>query len=201
MEIRSFAVNFDYRCPFARNANELVVAGLASGAPWDVTFVPFCLGQTKVQPGGPSVWDDPGADSGLVALEAGTAVRDHQPERFPDAHLALFALRHDYGGDLRDQAAVAETLAAVDVDVPAVLEAVTDGAARKTVRVEHEEAADHHNVWGVPTFIVDGQAAFIRLMDRHDGNPSRAVDTIERVLDVVKGWPVLNELKHTTISR
>ncbi|MGI8758401.1 MAG: hypothetical protein ACR2K0_03765 [Acidimicrobiales bacterium] len=74
MEPRCFTLNFDYRCPFARNANELVVAGLASGAPWDVTFVPFCLGQTKVEPGGTSVWDDPATDSGLAALEAGAAV-------------------------------------------------------------------------------------------------------------------------------
>ncbi len=201
MEPRSFTINFDYRCPFARNANELVVAGLASGAPWDVTFVPFCLGQTKVEPGGTSVWDDPATDSGILALQAGTAARDYQPERFLDAHLALFELRHDRGGDLRDEASVVDALAAVGIDPDAVREEVANGTALKSVRCEHERAVDEHSVWGVPTFVVDGEAAFIRLMDRHDGNPSRAFDTIERVLDLVGGWPVLNELKHTAISR
>lgn len=201
MEPRSFTINFDYRCPFARNANEMVVAGLASGAQWDVTFVPFCLGQTKVEPGGASVWENPATDTGLLALQAGIAVRDHQPERFLDAHLALFELRHDRGRDLRHEESVVEALATAGVDPAAVIEEVANGTALKSVRSEHEQAVDEHSVWGVPTFVVDGKAAFVRLMDRHDGNPSRAVGTVERVLDLVGGWPVLNELKHTTIWR
>jgi hypothetical protein len=39
--VTDFAVTWDYRCPFARNAHEHVLAGLADGADWDVTFVPF----------------------------------------------------------------------------------------------------------------------------------------------------------------
>ena len=37
----SFAVSWDYRCPFARNAHEHLVDGLRGGANWDVTWVPF----------------------------------------------------------------------------------------------------------------------------------------------------------------
>jgi len=40
-----FALTYDYLCPFARNANEHVVTGLRSGAPWDVTIIPFSLTQ------------------------------------------------------------------------------------------------------------------------------------------------------------
>lgn len=47
----SFAVTWDYRCPFARNAHEHVLAGLAGGADWNVRFVPFSLGQVHVEPG------------------------------------------------------------------------------------------------------------------------------------------------------
>jgi hypothetical protein len=49
----AFAVTWDYRCPFARNAHEHVLDGLAAGAEWDVTFLPFSLGQVHVvgQPG------------------------------------------------------------------------------------------------------------------------------------------------------
>ena len=32
----SFDVNWDYRCPFARNAHEHLVAALAGGADWEV---------------------------------------------------------------------------------------------------------------------------------------------------------------------
>lgn len=201
MTARSFAVTFDYRCPFARNACELVMAGLLSGAPWKVDFIPFSLGQVKAASEGGSVWDDPDAESGLLALQAGVAVRDDQPERFLEAHRALFGLRHDRDGDLRDEAGVLEALEPAGVDTAAVREALADGGALKTVRAEHEQAVADHGVWGVPTFVVDGQAAFIRLMERHDGDDHRAVATVERVLDLAGGWPTLNELKHTTIPR
>ena len=36
----SFAVTFDYRCPFARNAHEAVVTGLREKRDWDVRFLP-----------------------------------------------------------------------------------------------------------------------------------------------------------------
>ena len=44
---------FDYRCPFARNGHESVVAGLRDGRDWDVTFVPFSLDQVHVEEGEP----------------------------------------------------------------------------------------------------------------------------------------------------
>jgi len=37
----TFAVTWDYRCPFARNAHEHVLTALDAGADWDVRFVPF----------------------------------------------------------------------------------------------------------------------------------------------------------------
>jgi hypothetical protein len=46
-----FAVTWDYRCPFARNAHEHVLTGLTAGADWQVTFVPFSLGQVHVEEG------------------------------------------------------------------------------------------------------------------------------------------------------
>ncbi len=61
----TFAVTWDYRCPFARNAHEHVLDALADGADWDVTFLPFSLGQVHVEEGQPDVWDNPDADSGL----------------------------------------------------------------------------------------------------------------------------------------
>src|SRR5690606_12629154 len=99
-----FEITWDYRCPFARNAHEHVVEGLRDGADWGVRFVPFSLGQVHVAEGEPDVWERPEADSGLLALQAGVVVRDRFPDRFPDVHLALFALRHDEGRHLRDEA-------------------------------------------------------------------------------------------------
>jgi hypothetical protein len=200
-EPRAFAVTWDYRCPFARNAHEHVIEGLRAGAPWDVTFVPFSLGQVHVAEGDPDIWGHRQDDTGLLALQAGVVVRDKFPDRFLDVHEALFALRHDHGGHLRDEDAVRQTLEAQGVDAQAVLSEIDGGAPIAIVQAAHEAAARDHNVWGVPTFVRDDQAAFIRLMDRPDGDGARATATIDRLLDLLDGWPALNELKHTSVPR
>lgn len=194
-------VAFDYRCPFARNAHELVLAGLRAGAPWDVRFTPFSLSQAKVEPGGTDVWDAPETDSGLLALQVGVAIRDSQPDAFVTGHQALFGLRHDQGGDLRSEAALRGALDAAGVDADAVFEAVAGGVPLKTVRAEHTRLVEEHEVWGVPAFIAGGRAAFVRLMDRPGDDPAESVAAVERLAGILTGWPSLNELKHYTISR
>jgi len=192
---RAFAVTFDYRCPFARNVHEHVLDGLEAGADWDVRFTPFSLSAAK-----DPTWDR-AQDSGLLALELAVAVRDGQPERFPAAHRALFALRHDEGGHLRDLAALATALDRVGVDVSAALDEVESGVPLKTVRKEHEAAANEHTVWGVPTFIAGDQAAFVRLMERPVDADVRGAEAIDRIVDMLVGWPELNEFKHTALPR
>ncbi len=197
----SFAVTWDYRCPFARNAHEHLLAGLAAGADWDVTFVPFSLGQAHVAEGETPVWDRPGDDSGLLALQAGTVVRDLAPEAFPAVHHALFAVRHDHGLDLRDRAVVREVLDRHAVDAEAVFARIDDGGALDTVRKEHEAAVRDHDVWGVPTFVHGDEAVFVRVMDRPGEDGAHARRTIDRILDLLTGFPQLNEFKHTSIKR
>ncbi len=193
-------MTWDYRCPFARNAHEHVLAGLRAGAPWDVTFLAFSLGQVHVAEGEPDIWDRPEDDTGLLALQAGVAIRDHQPDLFLQAHEALFALRHDKGGHLRNADEVRATLDETGVDADAVFAAIASGEPLETIRKEHEGAAAARHVWGVPTFGMGEQATFVRLMDRPDGDGAYATTTIDRVLDLL-AWPNLNEYKHTSIPR
>ncbi|MFL6205167.1 MAG: protein-disulfide isomerase [Acidimicrobiales bacterium] len=198
---RTFAVTWDYRCPFARNAHEHVLAGLRAGAPWDVTFVPFSLGQVHVAEGEPDIWGRWQEDSGLLALQAGVVVRDKFPDRFLDTHEALFALRHDHGGHLRDEQEVRRVLEEQSVDADAVLSEIEGGGPIAVVAAAHQAAAKEHAVWGVPTFIQGDRAVFVRYMDRPGGDGDRAIRSIERTLDLLEGWPELNEFKHTSIPR
>jgi hypothetical protein len=197
----SFGVTFDYRCPFARNAHEHLVEGLKGGADWDVQFLAFSLTQNKVQEGEASVWEEPEKDSGLLALQLGIAIRDTQPERFLDAHVALFGIRHDQGKSQRDEEVLRETLAGVGVDVDAAFAEVASGLPLKTIRAEHEKGVADHQVWGVPTFIAEGQAAFVRVMDRPRDGLHEPNKVIERIVSLLTGWPELNEFKHTSLSR
>jgi hypothetical protein len=197
---RSFSVTWDYRCPFARNAHEHIVAALEAGADWDVRFVPFSLGQAHVEEGQPDVWDNPESDTGLLALQVGVVVRDQFPDKFLRVHHALFALRHDQGGQLKDEASLRKVLEAEGVDVDAVFAEIATGKPLLTVKHEHTDAVNDHAVWGVPTFIQDGQSVFIRFMHRPQGDAEVARTTIERAVDLL-GWADLNEFKHTSIPR
>jgi DSBA-like thioredoxin domain len=196
-----FAVTYDYRCPFARIVHDHLVTALQTdaAADWDVTFVPLSLSQLKVEPGGVPVWDAPETDSGLLALELGIAVRETQPERFLDAHRALFELRHGRGGNLRDEAQLRQALTEAGVDADAAFAEVATGIPRKLVQEAHERAVAEHDVWGVPTFIAGDSAVFVRLMDRPT-DEADAVRSIERLVDLLS-WTGLNEFKHTTLSR
>ncbi len=199
----TFAVTWDYRCPFARNAHEHVLAGLAAGADWQVGFVPFSLGQAHVEEGQPSVWEKPEQDTGIIALQAGVVVRDEFAERFPLVHRALFAARHDDGRKLDDPDVVRDVLRQHDVDDRIVFERIESGEALRLVRDEHERYAESHSVWGVPTFIAGDQAVFVRLMDRSvvGADPGGSIRAVDRVVGLVTGWPELNEFKHTSIPR
>jgi 2-hydroxychromene-2-carboxylate isomerase len=199
----TFAVTWDYRCPFARNAHEHVLTALEAGADWDVHFVPFSLGQVHVAEGETDVWDEPEKDTGLVALQAGVVVRDRWPEKFYAVHRGLFAARHDHGLKLNDPEVVRDVLVQHGIDADEVFAAIDDGTVLKQVKTEHEAAVEQHNVWGVPTFISGEEAVFVRLMDRSpagtDANESRR--SVERVVELLDTWPNLNEFKHTGIKR
>ncbi|HEX3539979.1 MAG TPA: DsbA family protein [Acidimicrobiales bacterium] len=197
----SFAITWDYRCPYARNAHEHVVAGLLAGAPWDVQFVPFNLDQPHVREGEAPVWEEPDRYPGLLATAAGVVVRDRFPDRFLAVHQALFAARHDRSLDLRRRDVLADALTAAGVDAAAVLADLDDGWPLETFRKEHESAVAEHDVFGVPTFIAGGRAVFVRLLSRPDGDGDLAISTIQRVIDLTTGWADLNEFKQTVVPR
>ncbi len=201
MEPPRFSVTWDYLCPFARNVHEHLVAALEDGAPWQVEFSPFSLMQAHIEEGGSPVWELAEKPRGVLALEAGIVVRDRFPERFLQAHRALFAARHDQGKELADPAVLRDALSGVGVPADDVFDHVAQGWPMDTLRTAHEKSVAEHSVFGVPTFVVDGAAVFVRLMTRPGRDGARARATIEHVLSLITGHPELNELKHTTIPR
>jgi hypothetical protein len=198
---RTVSVTWDYRCPFARNAHEHLIAGLNGGAAWDVRFLVFSLEQAHVEEGAIPVWEEPDRHPGLVANLARVVVRDRMPERFLEVHNALFAARHDQSLDLREPSVISRALDSSGVDGAAVLAEVKDGWPLEVLKVEHSDAVNRLDVFGVPTAISGDDAAFVRLMHRPAGNAALAERTIDRVLDLLDGWPELNEFKHTAVLR
>lgn len=201
MGVTAFSINFDYRCPFARNANEHVLDALETGAGWEVAFTGFSLTAAHAEPDEPFAWDDKAKRPELLALLAGLAVRDHQPGHFRSVHRALFAARHDLGDDLRDEEVVRKAVASGGADADAAFAAIGTGRPLATLQREHEDAVTRLHAFGVPTFSHGTEAVFVRLMTRPKGDGALARATIEQVLDLLEHHPELNEYKHTTISR
>jgi hypothetical protein len=198
---KSFAVTWDYRCPFARNAHEHLLTGLEGGADWDVRFSAFSLDQVHVEEGHPAVWDEPDRYPGILANLAGIVVRDDDPGRFGAVHQALFSARHDQALDLRDRAILGKALDTAGFDGAAILAEVDTGRPLAVLQAEHTDVVQGLGVFGVPTFICGDRAVFVRLMDRPGGDSEHAISTIDRVLDLIDRWPQLNEFKSTTVSR
>lgn len=194
---RSFALTWDYRCPYGRIAHHHVVTGLRAGADWDVTFLPFCLGQAHVEPGQADVWSRPESDTGLLALQVGVAVRDRFPDAFLDLHHRLYEGRHLRGLNLRSRDALAAALDECGLAADDVFGEVESGRPLATIEKEHTLYASTHSVWGVPTFVVADKAVFVRLLEPAR-DADQAIDTVERILDQI-AWPILNEFKHTSV--
>jgi len=199
--MRRFAITFDYLCPFARNASEVVIRALEAGAPFEVDFRAFSLSQAHLEEeGARPVWEAERPPSGVLALQWGLAVRDELPDRFHAAHLALFAARHDQGRDLNDPEVLRDAMAAAGLEPDEVEKLVMGGHPAGALAADHTWAVDEHRGFGVPTFVTGRRAVFARLMDRPT-DPAAARSTLERVLAMVEDWPDLNEFKATSIPR
>jgi predicted DsbA family dithiol-disulfide isomerase len=193
---RSITVTFDYRCPFAYNGNAAAIAAIQGGSDVDFRFAPFSLDQAHVEEGAPAVWDRaPDAwGTGVLSLLYGIAVRDQFNDQFFDAHLALFAARHEHGLQLKEESVLRDAVASAGLDPDAVAEEAWSGRPLKTLAAEHAELVDRWSVFGVPTYIEDDEAVFVRFMERG------RVDDLERTLDLLQ-WSRLNEFKRTRIPR
>jgi protein-disulfide isomerase len=195
---RSFGLTFDYRCPFARLVHDHVVEGLRTGADWNVTFLPFCLGQAHVEYGEQDIWETPERDSGLLALQLAISLRDLQPDSLLNYHQAMFNYRHVSGGNLNDRAKITSIIESAGGNAIQAFADVESGRTLGVVREEHTKYVNSHEVWGTPTFVVEDKAVFVRLLDHAHGDGAIARRTIDRILDDIE-WPILNEFKHTSI--
>jgi hypothetical protein len=194
-----FGITYDYLCPFGRNGNEHVVAGLRAGATWDVDLAPYSLAQAKAAESGDVRWDGPAAlrRSGLLALAVAELVRAEAPDRFLDVHLELFALRHERAEDLRDPEHVANALERGGV-TSALVDRAEDGL--EALRAAHESMVARE-VWGVPTLLGSRRAVFVRLLDRPGDDPAASIERIERLVRLVEDDLMLHEFKQVDLPQ
>ena len=194
--MKTFEITYDYLCPFARIANEAVVEALDDGAQYDVTFAPFSLAQNHLDEGATPVWDEePGAGGrGVLAHLWALAVRDSFPTKFNAFHVALFNAKHDELNEIDDVAVLGTVAESVGLAPSEIASIVASGVPAKTLASEHTRLVEDRAVFGVPTFITDDEAVFVRFMERHK------LEDLDAVIDML-GWSNVNEFKRTTVPR
>lgn len=198
--MQSFELSFDYRCPFAKNINLHVITALRAGADINVNFVPWSLSQGSRAEGAPDVWNDPAYDAELLSQAVAVSIRDHQPELFLDAHEALFRARHDRAIRLVTLAQIDAVLTPLGVDMVKVANDVASRRPHDVIAQNHKEF-DRHEAFGVPTFVVNDQATFVRYMKGPSDDAQASVDLIESLLTLMTHQSDLNEFKHTQLLR
>ena len=158
--------------------------------------MPFSLDQVHVAEDEPPMWDrDPEEwGTGMRSLLYGIAVRDSFPDKFFDAHIELFAARHEHGKQLAEEDVLKEAVASAGLDADAVAEEAWSGRPLKTLETEHTECVDNYGVFGVPTFL-GGRPGGLRPVH----GPRQRRD-LERMLDFLT-WSELNEFKRPRIPR
>jgi hypothetical protein len=195
--VTSFDLSFDYRCPFAKNIHLHVVTALRAGADFDVNFVPWTLSQGSADDG-PDVWNDPAFDTEHLSLCVGVSVRDQQPEHFLDAHEALFRARHELAIRLITFDEIDEVLKPLGVDMDLVRADVASRRPHEVIGKSYEEFSTYE-AFGVPTFVVDGNATFVRYMTSPTEDAQASVEIIESLLTLMTRHVDLNEFKHTQV--
>ena len=197
--MQSFDLSFDYRCPFAKNLHLHVIEALRAGADFEVNFVPWSLSQGS-RGDGPDVWNDPAYDGDLLSLAAAVSVRDQQNEYFLDAHEALFRARHDRAIRLVTLDEISNVLAPLGVDMVQVAVDVASRRPHEVIAASHKEF-DRFEAFGVPTFVVNDDATFVRYMREPGDDPAQSVELITALLALMTNRGDLNEFKHTQLPR
>ena len=196
--METFDLTFDYRCPFAKNIHLHVVTALRAGADLDVNFVPWSLSQGSRAEGAPDVWNDPAYDVDLLSLAVAVSIRDHLPERFLPSHEALFRARHDRAVRLVTLEEIGAVLSPLGVDMATVADDVASRRPHDVIAASHKEL-ERFEVFGVPTFVLNDQATFVRYMKEPSRDAQASVALIDSLLSLMANQSDLNEFKHTQL--
>ena len=194
----SFDLSYDYRCPFAKIIHLHVITALKAGADFEVNFMPWTMSQGYKAEGAPDVWDDPEHDSDLLSLAVSTSIRDQQPEFFLVAHEAMFRARHERAIRMVNWEEIKQVLEPLGADLEKI---ESDVQSRRPHQVIGETFTkfSKYEAFGVPTFVVNGDATFVRYMKPPTGDAKDSIRVIESIVNLIELEPELNEFKHTKL--
>jgi 2-hydroxychromene-2-carboxylate isomerase len=94
--------------------------------------------------------------NGIHALRGALWCQDHAPELFAEYHRTLFRATWADDKNVSDKAVVVEIATSLKIDRDAFVSGIGDARLKERLR-EDTAAAEEKGIFGVPSFIVDGE--------------------------------------------
>ena len=89
---------------------------------------------------------------------------EHGEEAFNRFHMAVFRAYHQDKRDIANPLELVAIAREVEIDTAVLADDLRTRKYREAVGADHEEADEHHDIFGVPTMLFDGkQPTFIKL--------------------------------------
>jgi predicted DsbA family dithiol-disulfide isomerase len=198
VEVIELDVYFDYNCPFVYRAAKMLEAVGGSGRrALKTNWRFFSLSQVNHRSDDPhdawAVWTAPDSEpvKGRLAFKAAEAAR--RQDRFDAFHLALLDARHRDRLDIEDPGVVEGVAAAAGLDLERFRKELADPDILQRLERDHSEARDVHGVFGTPTLVFSGGAAYLRLARVLEGGD--ALRVFDSVAGTIGDEPEVLEIK------
>jgi protein-disulfide isomerase-like protein with CxxC motif len=126
---------------------------------------------------------------------AKSVLATHGQEAFERYHTAVFRAYHVDKRDVANPLELVAIAREVDLDTTVLAEDLRTRKYRDTVGVEHEEADEQYDIFGVPTILFDGQQpTFIKLAEGAWEGPDD-MELFHAIVDVAATRPYMMEIK------
>jgi len=198
MDVIELDLFYDYNCPFVyRAAKTLEAVGDSGERALKINWRYFSLSQVNHRAEDAdlawTVWSAPASETvkGRLAFMAAEAAR--RQDRFDAFHIALLDARHRDRLDIEDQAVVERVAMAAGLDLERLRSDLADPTILDRLERDHSEARDILGVFGTPTLVFGGGAAYVRLARVLEG--TEALRVFETVAGTVAGEPDVLEIK------
>ena len=116
---------------------------------------------------------------------------------FETFHMLLFEAFHREPKDTASEAVLEEIARKAKLDVNKFREDLRSEQSRKLVGKDHMEGKEQHQLFGVPTMIIDDSRPFFLKLGKLPDSPDEHVSFFQELQEIITQRPYLLEIKRT----
>lgn len=165
----------------------------------EVRWSYFSLTQVNDKREGWTVWGAPEAEEvrGRLGFKAAEAAR--RQDGFEGFHTALLETFHQHKMDLEDIDTIRGAANEAGIDWDRMQSDMADPAILEGLARDHQRAVSELGVFGTPTFVVGGGAAYVRI--RPAPESAEALEVFDQLARTIATRPFIREIKRPTAPK